>query len=178
MTYRSGKRHKVQQSSKPTKSVPKLASKLQHFATTGRVPKQDLKTIEDLLATILLDRTKKIMQLLDQLADHAPKEKKSGSLAKVCGDWSEWISQLESKRGLGYCNVKYNSRVNHATILESIIDTDADLFSMLSAFNDWLIGKVGRSSYEMPDFDEVHSSAKEIMNTHRNRQKMISRLAA
>jgi hypothetical protein len=178
LTYRAGKRHKVQQSSRPTKSLPKLASKLQHFANTGKVPKQDLRAIDDQLNAILLAQTKKIMQLLDQLGDHAPKEKKSGSLPKVCGDWSEWISQLESKHVLGYSDIKYQSSANHAAIMELIIDTDTELFTMLSAFNNWLVAKVGRSSYELADFDEIYSSAKEIADTYRNRQKMISRLLA
>jgi hypothetical protein len=178
LTYRSGKRHRVQQSSKPTKSVPKLASKLQHFATTGKVPKQDLRAIDDQLNAILLDQTKRAMQLLFQLADRAPKEKKSGSAAKVCDEWANWISLLESKHGLGYSDVKFQRGASHSAILDSIIDEDTDLFSMLSAFNNSLVAKVGKSSYELTDFDEIYSSAKEILETHRNRQKIISRLVA
>ncbi len=133
--------------------------------------------IDDQIALIISDLGKKIMHLFDQLCDQASKDKKTGSIGKVRDEWSAWLSRLGGKGVLGYSNIKFHKGENYSTILESIIDMDGDLFNMLSAFNCWLVGKVGKASYEQPDPDEMYSSAKEILDLHRNRQKMISRIA-
>ena len=174
LTYRAGKRHKTQQSSRAAKSVPRLASKLQRFASTGKVSKQDLRAIDEQLNAILLDQTRKIMKLLDQLKHHSPKEERSVAMKKVCEDWALWISQIESRNAAGYSNVKLQDDESRAALLESVISADADLFSTLSAFHGWLVEKVGKSSYEIPDFEEIKRSAMEIMEIHSSRQKTIS----
>jgi hypothetical protein len=177
LTFRTGKRHKVQESGKTGKSVQKLATRLQRFANTGKASKRDLVDIDCQLRNALFEHAKKITRLLDQLSDHASQEKAADLILRVRSQWSDWLSDLESRDSLGYSDVKFEKQAGQNAILDSIMDADSELFNMLSAFNSALVSNVERSSYQIPDFDQVYSGAIEIIETYQSKQRMLSRLA-
>ncbi len=174
LTFRTGKRHRVQESGK-SKNVLKLASKLQYFINTGKSSKRDLKQIDYQIALIISDQGAKISQLLGELKDRTPKVKGRDALEWTCTDWKNWLTRLDSKDVLGYADISAESEARSA-ILESAVDSDTDMFRMLSAFNVSLTACVRKSSYEVPNSDEIQTSAKEILDAYQTKQRVLAKL--
>ncbi len=175
MTFRAGKRHKVQESGR-SKSVLKLASKFQYFVNTGKISKRDLKAIDDQIYITTLDHAGKVLQLLDQLKEHVPKGKGKEILEQACKSWIEWLAELDSKKKLGYLDLKVGNDESRGAILDTAIDADTDLFRMLSALNSTLAASVRKASYEVPNSSEILTSVAEILDAYEARKKIISKL--
>jgi hypothetical protein len=175
LTFRTGKRHKVQESGK-SKNVLKLASKLQYFVNTGKVSKRDLKQIDNQISLITSDQGGKILELLDELKNRTPKVKGKETLEQICNDWKNWLAKLDSKEVLGYSDIGVERVETRSAILESAIDSDSDMFRMLSAFHVSLTGWVRKASYEVPNSDEIQTSAKEILDAYQTKQRVLAKL--
>ena len=115
------------------------------------------------------------MKMIDQLLDHAPRNEQIAS--KMSSEWSNWLAELNPNKQTGYSDVEFEKEDGLSAMLESIMDIDSELFSMLAWFKISLAAKVGRSSYELPNFDEIYSNEREIIEEYSNRQRMFSRLA-
>ncbi len=175
MNFRTGKRHKVQESGK-SKNILKLAAKLQHFIDTAKASKRDLKEIDNQISFVALDQGRKILQLLEQLKERTPKVKGSDSLEQTCTDWKNWLTELDSKKVLGYSDVGVENGESRSAILESAIDADTDMFRMLSAFSTSLASLIKKLSYEVPNYKEIQSDSQEILDAYNTRQKIVSKL--
>jgi gamma-glutamylcysteine synthetase len=179
LTYRSDKRHKVQESRKSSKNVLKLASKLQRFVVTGKASKQDLRAIDENFRLGLIDQGKKTLQMLDQLREHIPKIRGKDSVEDAIGCWSNWIAHVESHSPLtGYCAINSSKMGFQNVLLEEAIDVDADLVRMMLAFNSSLAMVLRKCSYEVPDTKEIAQSVVEIMDAFGTREKLLNKLAS
>lgn len=121
------------------------------------------------------DYGRRIMQMIDQLQDHAPRNEQIAS--KMASEWSSWLSELNSNKMSGYSDVEFEKEDGLTAMLESIMDIDSELFSMLAWFKTSLAAKMGRASYELPNFDEIYSNEREIIEEYNNRQRILSRLS-
>jgi phage terminase small subunit len=173
LTFRTGKRHRVQEKGK-SKSVLKLASKLQHFVDTGKASRSDLKEIDNQISLVASDQGRKILQLLEQLKEKTQKGRRS--LEQTCADWSDWLAKLDSKHALGYSDVHVENGEGRSAILESLIDADTDIFRMLSAFSFSSASWLRKASYNTTDFKEIRESALDIMSAYHTRQRILSKL--
>ncbi|MGH2639009.1 MAG: hypothetical protein ACRDF4_06985 [Rhabdochlamydiaceae bacterium] len=177
MTFRTSKRHRVQESSKSQKNVLKLASKLQHFLNTGKASKQDLKAIDSQISQITADQGDKILKLLDQLKEGVAKSKGRDLIQQVCDDWAKWLSSMDSKKSRGYSGVRPEKSDSRNALVEATIEADSEVFRMLSAFNASLALWVRQASHEVPDFKEISSCAHEIIDAHATRQKILAKIS-
>ncbi len=177
MTFRTGKRHKVQESGKSTKNVLKLASRLQRFLDTGKASKQDLEDIDAQFIAFVSERGEKILGLLDQLQERMQKTKRSESINQIYEKWSKWLSQLHTADFQGYLSVRGTRIGSQNALLESAVDAESDLLGMLNAFNNSIAAFVRKSSYELPDVEEISRSAEEILEMYEMRQRILSKAA-
>lgn len=168
----------MQESGKSKKSVLKLASRLQHFLNTGKASKQDLKAIDKNFRQLLSGNGKKVLQLLDELRERAPKAKGRDALDSTCEQWSRWVSDLENENPAGYSSLNLASGDARSALLEASIDADADLARMLLTFSATLANSIRKSSYEIPDAKDISGSAEEIFEAYRTRQKLLARISA
>lgn len=174
MTFRSGKRHRVQVSH-TSKSAQKLASKLQLFAKNVKVSLSDLRAVDTRLITLLIDRAEKIARLLEGLENSVPNTK-SREFAKICQAWSEWVAEIYDKEFLGYSKVGAGNS-SGGVLLENIFDMDSELFNMLFAFESSISEMIAKSSYQVPDLENIKMDTAEIIALFHNRQKSLASLA-
>ena len=177
MTFRTGKRHKVQESGKSTKNVLKLASRLQRFLNTGKASKQDLEDIDAQFVTFVSERGEKILRLLDQLQVGMQKTKRRDSVNQIYERWSKWLAQLDTEDFQGYSTVRRTRIDAQNTLLESAVDAESDLLEMLNVFDISIAAFVRKSSYELPDVEEISKSAEEILEKYELRQRILSKAA-
>lgn len=179
LTIRTGKRHRVQESSRSQKSVLKLASKLQHFLNTGTASKRDLKSIDTQITQLTRHQGDRIMDLLDQLKDRIPKSKGRETVEQACATWAKWLSSLDSKQNMGYADLTLEQGSdNGRALVESTIDAETDVFRMLAAFNSSLLAYLRQASYKVPDSREISGCAGEIIEAYQSRQKLLAKLSA
>lgn len=174
MTFRSGKRHRVQESH-TSKSVQKLASKLQLFTKNVKVSQSDLRAVDARLITLLMDRAERVSQLLDRLKDSVPYAR-SKEFAKICHAWSEWVTEIDGKESRGYSKVEAGNS-SGGVLIENIFDMDSDLFNMLFAFESSISEMVAKSSYQVPDLENMKQNTDEIIALFNSRQKALESLA-
>src|ERR1700730_8619855 len=92
LTFRTGKKHKIQETGKSGKNVLKLASKFQRFLNTGKSSKKDLKEIDDLFSAAIFDQGSAILQILDQLKDKIPKgSHNETTINRSFEIWTKWL---------------------------------------------------------------------------------------
>ena len=176
LTFRTDKHHKVQESNKSSKNILKLASKLQHFIDTGRATKSDLKAIDEVFRSLLIDQGRRGLQMLEQLQEHVPKSKGKDSLDEACSKWSRWVSSIESAEKefpAGYANVDPSKIGYQNVLLEEAVDYDSDISRMLVAFNSALADSLRKSSYQIPDGEEINEGASEIIELFNVREKIL-----
>lgn len=178
MTFRAGKRHRVQESGKSTKNVLRLASRLQRFLNTGKASKQDLKAIDAQFISLVSDYGDKILQLLDQLRERMPKTKGRDAVNQTCQRWMKWLDELNSKSRECYSNVQVSRVAAQNALLESVVDAESDFFRMLGAFNSTLDSFVRKSSYELPNAGEISNSVDEILELYNLRQRLLAKVAS
>src|SRR5579872_1188787 len=94
LTFRTGKKHKIQETGKSGRNVLKLASKFQRFLNTGKSSKKDLKQIDDLFTMAVLEQGGAVLQLLDQLKDRIPKTIGKDSIERTFESWTKWLTNL------------------------------------------------------------------------------------
>ena len=110
MTFRTGKKHKIQETGKSGRNVLKLASRFQRFLNTGKSSKKDLKEIDDLFSAAIFDQSSTVLQILDQLKDKIPKgpgketvDRSFDTLDKVAldskGERKSWVLQSQIDTG-------------------------------------------------------------------------------
>ena len=174
MTFRSGKRHRVQESGK-SKSVQKLASKLQLFTKTGKVSQSDLKAVDNRLYSLLSDRVERISQLLDSVGQSVPAAK-AREFAKISQEWGKWLTELGSKNSIGYSQITVRNQSGDV-LLENLFDMDSELFNMLSAFDNSISEMVAKASYQVPNLEELKQNSTEIIALFHSRKKAIASLA-
>ena len=174
MTFRSGKRHRVQESGR-SKSVQKLASKLQLFTKAGKVSQSDLKTIDIRLSSLLLDRAERISQLLDSVGQSIPVAK-AREFTKISQEWGNWLAEIGSKESVGYSQIGTRNRTGDI-LLENLFDMDSELFNMLSAFDNSISEMVAKASYQVPNLEELKQNSAEIIALFHSRKKAIASLA-
>jgi hypothetical protein len=177
LTFRSEKRHRAQESSRSKKSLPKLAAKLQHFANTGKVAKQDLKEIDRNMQLFLQEKGGKCLNILDQLRERTPPAKGKDVLELACNRWAKWVSDITSKPPAGYASVKEVSGDARSTLFEECVDADADLSGMLISFASSLSESIKKSSYQLPGAGELSKDVEEIVSAYDSREKLMERLS-
>lgn len=177
MTFRTGKRHRVQESGKSTKNVMKLASRLQHFLNTGKASKQDLEAIDSHFIASVSEHGEKILRLLEQLRELMQKTKRRDLANQVYERWSKWLARLDTENFRGYSSFQ-SARIDvQNALLESAVDAESDLLGMLNAFNISIAAYVRKSSYELPNVEEISKSTEEILEVFEERQKILERAA-
>lgn len=174
MTFRSGKRHRIQESRK-SKSVQKLASKLQLFTKTGKVSQSDLRAIDNRLSAQLSDRAERISQLLDSIGQSVPVAK-AREFSKISQEWSKWLAEIGSKDSIGYSQIGTRNHTGDV-LLENLFDMDSELFTMLSAFDNSISEMVARASYQVPNLEDLKDNSAEIITLFHSRKKAITSLA-
>jgi len=176
LTFRADKHHKVQESNKSSKNVLKLASKLQRFIDTGKAAKSDLKAIDEVFRSLLIDQGRRGQQMLEQLQEHVPKAKGKDALSDACITLSNWIRSLESSENnlqTGYANIDPSKIGYQNVLLEEVVDYDSDISRMLVAFNTSLAESLRKSSYEVPDSKEIFQGVQEIIQLFNVREKIL-----
>ena len=148
---------------------------MQLFVSTGNASKHDLNEIDDQVIGTFVEYGRRILQMIDQLLAHAPKNELIGS--KISSEWSNWLSGLNSKKMSGYSDVKFENEDGVIIMLESAIDIDSELFGMLASFKSSLAATVGKASYELPNFDEIYLNEREIIEEYWDRQRVLSRIS-
>ena len=137
MTFRTSKKHKTQESAKLSTNALKLASRFQRFLNTGVGTKKILKDVDDRFYSQVSQQGDKILTLLDQLKEIVSKDVSKDVLDQSCEVWAKWLSSLDSKDNLGYCNLRVSEAASDGTqgvLLEGVIDIETHLFQMLFAF--------------------------------------------
>lgn len=182
MTFRTGKKHKAQESTKAAKNALKLASRFQHFLTTGVASKKDLKEVDERFVSQVSQQSDRILTLLDQLRDIAPKGRERELIDHVCEDWAKWVSTIYSKENLGYSSLKltdYSTDETIAVLLEGVVDSETHLFQMLFALKSSLSLSVKSSDrLDAKISEEYVEGTREIMECFQSRQRTLSKIAS
>ncbi len=180
MTFRTGKKHKIQEAGKSGRNVLKLASRFQRFLNTGKSSKKDLKEIDDLFSTAISDQGTTVLQLLDQLKDKIPKGTGKEIVDHTFDSWTRWISTLKAKENLGYSNLKLipAEGETQSILLEGVVDAESDLFRSLLAYKSTLGNLVRKSELTTVDFKDVSAGAEEIFEAYRIKQRILSKMTA
>jgi hypothetical protein len=180
LTFRTGKKHKVQASGKSARNVLKLASRFQRFLSTGVATRKDLKDIDDQFDAMVSQQGDKILTLLDQLKDRLPKGEAQDSVERTCEVWARWLASLDSKGRFGYSSLGSAGieLETHGLLLESALDAETDLFRMLLTFKTNLSSLVRNMSSIGPvSLDMVEGSA-EIINAYEQKQKALMKITS
>jgi len=176
LTFRTGKKHKVQESTKSGKNALKLASRFQRFLNTGIASKRDLKEIDDRFISQVSQQGDKVLMLLDQLKEVLSGGRENGGLERTCDIWAKWLSSLNSKENLGYSSVKYREGTENV-LLESVIDTETHLFQMLLAFKSTISSALkSPGSFDDKIFSALQEGASEIIEAFQQRQRMLGKM--
>ena len=178
LTFRTDKSHKVQESGKADRNAFVLASRLQRFLTTGKLPKKDLKTIDVYFATFLKDQAKRSLELLERLSEHIPKSKGKETLDSIRDSWNRWISALESGEVPGYSGIHVTRVEQQNVMLEEIVDIDTDLTRMLMTLNTTLTTFLRQSSYEVPNVKQLSESFEEVLKIYDSRSKLLAKFSS
>jgi len=170
----------VQESGKSARNVLRLASRFQRFLTTGEATRKDLKDIDDQFDASVSQQGDKILTLLDQLKDHAPRGEAQDRVERTCEVWAKWLAGLDSKGRLGYSSLKSAEieSETHGLMLESAVDAETDLFRMLLTFKTSLSSLVRNASTISPMSLEILCGIEEIMLAYEQKQKVLSRIAS
>ncbi|MDA4111936.1 MAG: hypothetical protein OK439_05315 [Thaumarchaeota archaeon] len=180
MTFRTGKKHKAQETGKTGRNVLKLASRFQRFLNTGKSSKKDLKEIDDLFSMAVLDQGSSVLQLLDQLKDRIPKTDGKDAIDLTFENWTKWLASLKAKENLGYSSLRFlaSEGETQSILIEGAIDAESDLFRSLHAFKSYLSVTVRKSAYEVSDSKEISTGAEEIFEAYRIKQRILGKMAA
>jgi len=180
LTFRTGKKHRVQESGKSSKNVLKLASRFQRFLATGVATKKDLKDIDDHFDAMVSQQGDKILTLLDQLKDHTPRGESQDLVERTCENWAKWLVSLDSKEKLGYSSLKSSGieSETHGLLLESAVDAETDLFRMLVTFRTNLSSLVRNLSDASSVSLDILNGAEQIMEAYELKQKALLRIAS
>ena len=178
MTFRTDKHHRIQESEKSKKSVLKLASKLQHFLNTGKASKQDLKAIDKNFQQTIYDNGRKIWQMLEEVQLRIPKAKGKDTIDSICTKWAKWLDEIRVNAPLGYCDLKLAQGSIPSALLEATIDADSDLFRLLISYDSMMDDCIKRSSYVVPNVNDIAEGAEAVLEAYVTRQNLMSRLSA
>jgi hypothetical protein len=180
LTFRTGKKHKIQETGKSGRNVLKLASRFQRFLNTGKSSKKDLKEIDDLFSAAIFDQSSTVLQILDQLKDKIPKGPGKETVDRTFDSWTKWLSTLKAKENLGYSSLKLipAEGETQSILLEGAIDAESDLFRSLLAYKSSLANFVRKLEYLEADLKEVSTGAEEIFEAYRIKQRILSKMAA
>jgi len=180
LTFRTGKRHKAQETGKSAKNVLKLASRFQRFLSTGVATRKDLKDIDDHFDVLVSQQGDKILTLLDQLKDHASRGEEQEAVARTCEIWAKWLASLDSKGKLGYSSLRTAGieSETHGLLLDSAVDAESDLFRMLLTFKTNLSSLVRNISDFSPVSLDLLSGAEEIIDAYERKQRALVRIAS
>jgi hypothetical protein len=182
LTFRAGKKHKSQESTKAGKNALKLASRFQHFLNTGVVSKKDLKEIDERFSSQISQQGDRVLTVLDQV-----REGSSGKVREVmdetCEFWAKWLSTLNSKETLGYSNLKITDGGWDETsiaLLEGVVDSESHLFQMLFALKSSLSAAVKNpdSASDARLAQEFAAGTKEVVESFHLRQRMMAKIAS
>lgn len=173
MNFREEKRHRIRESGKSTKNALKLASRLQHFLSTGKVTRQILKDLDAQFISAVSEYGEKIKKSLDQLKDYVPKSKWRDALEQIDDKWMKWLTGLKSRNCLGYSDIPTTSSKTQISMIDSVVDTESDLMRMLSAFSVSIVNSIKKSSYELPNIDEISKNVDEILAAYGARQRIL-----
>jgi len=179
LTFRTSKKHKSQESTKAAKNALKLASKFQRFLTTGVASKKDLKEVDERFISQLSQQSDKVLTLLDQLRELVSPNQRQEFLEPACEIWVKWVSSLDSKSNLGYSAVKFgdSSDVTQGVLLESVVDSETNLFQMLYALKLTLSTAVRNpDSLDGKACLEILEGAREIIDSFQSRQRMLGKI--
>jgi len=180
LTFRTGKKHKIQETGKSGKNVLKLASRFQRFLNTGKSSRKDLKEIDELFSTAVLDQGSAVLQLLDQLKDRIPKTGGKDAIDRTFEGWTKWLTSLKAKENLGYSDLRFMPAEGEtqSALLEGAIDAESDLFRSLLAYKSSLAILVRKSGYDVADSKEISEGAEEIYEAFRAKQRILGKMAA
>ncbi len=181
MTFRASKKHKAQESTKSAKNALKLVSRFQRFLNTGVASRKDLRDIDERFASQISQQGDRILTLLDQLREVAPKSHGQDLLDRTCEVWAKWLSDSDSKENVGYGNLKFSEEISDETqrlLLEGVVDAETHLFQTLLAFKAALSYFLKNpETMEVRNSAEIMGSAKEIIETYLSRQRMLAKIA-
>ncbi len=170
----------MQESGKSARNVLKLASRFQRFLTTGVATRKDLKDIDDQFDALVSQQGDKILMLLDQLRDHAPRGEVQDRVERTCEVWVKWLTDLDSKGRLGYSSLKSAGieSETHGLLLESAVNAETDLFRMLLTFKTNLSSLVRNISNINPMTLDVLCGVEEIIDAYEQKQKALAKIAS
>ncbi len=177
LTFRADKNRRIQESSKSSRNALKLASRLQRFLVTGKISKKDLEAIDAHYSTLLLGQGKHVFEMLEQLVEHVPRSKGRESLEGACESWRKWVSIIEGGGYLGYSGAFPQRNEFKSALIEEVIDLDTDLSRMIMVFNESLTSTLRKSSYELPDVEEIGETVQEILEIYSTRERTLRKIA-
>src|SRR5579872_3259461 len=180
LTFRTGKKHKIQETGRSGKNVLKLASKFQRFLKTGKSSKKDLKEIDDLFSTAIFDQGSAVLQILDQLKDKIPRGSGKEIIERSFDAWTKWLANLKARENIGYSSLRLipAEGETQSILLEGAIDAESDLFRSLMAYKSSLGNLVRQSEYETADYKEIADGAEEIFEAYRIKQRILGKMTA
>ena len=180
LTFRTGKKHKIQETGRSGKNVLKLASKFQRFLNTGKSSKKDLKEIDDLFSAAIFDQGGAVLQILDQLKDKFPRGSGNEMIARSFDIWTKWLANLKARENIGYSNLRLlpAEGETQSILLEGAIDAESDLFRSLLAYKATLASLVRKTEYDAADYREISSGAEEIFEAYRIKQRILGKMTA
>jgi hypothetical protein len=180
LTFRTGKKHKIQQTGRSSKNVLKLASKFQRFLNTGKSSKKDLKEIDDHFSAAIFDQGSAVLQILDQLKDKFPRGSDNEIIARCFDSWTKWLANLKARENIGYSNLRLlpAEGETQSILLEGAIDAESDLFRSLLAYKATLASLVRKAEYNASDYREISSGAEEIFEAFRIKQRILGKMSA
>jgi hypothetical protein len=180
LTFRSSKKHKVQESTKVSSNALKLASRFQRFLNTGVGSRKDLRDVDERFMSQLSQQGDKILTLLDQLRELVPKGLPQEALNQSCEAWAKWLASCDSKENLGYSNLKASDGGSDGTqgvLLEGVIDAETHLFQMLYAYKVTLTNALkDPDSLDERLIGDISEGAREIMETFQSRQRILGKI--
>jgi hypothetical protein len=180
LTFRSGKKHKTQESTKSAKSALKLASRFQHFLTTGSATRKDLKEIDERFKSQFSQQSDRILTMLDQLREVVAGGEAQNLLIQGCEEWARWMAGLDSNESLGYSSVRPGNGESDETLgllLEGVVDSETNLFQMQFALKASLSSALKNpESLDLRWCQEIARATKDVMAGFQSRQNMLARI--
>jgi hypothetical protein len=165
LNYRSTKGHRVQESGKASKTnIPKLASSLQRFLKSGNLATRDLRAIDEQISRQLKEEFSETIESLSQLRDRAPKNGGREIFSGCIKEWSGWLSKVDTIPG--FAAMVETSDINSR---KKMIDVDCEIFNAIISFRNSLRTEIEKSSFEMPNYEEIHRNSQEIFELIRQR---------